>query len=88
MRAIDIYNVTNGERFSTYIIEAPEDSGIISVNGAAAHKAKAGDLIIIATYGMLSAEEVDLHRPKLVYATVGNAIKSIGDSIDRHDKPA
>lgn len=49
-QAIDIYNVTNGERFSTYAISAERGTGIISVNGAAARKAAAGDLLIIACF--------------------------------------
>ena len=49
---IDIYNVNNGERFTTYAISAERGSGIISVNGAAARKAAPGDLLIIATYAM------------------------------------
>ncbi|NLT23353.1 MAG: aspartate 1-decarboxylase, partial [Syntrophorhabdus sp.] len=47
---VDIYNVTSGERFSTYAIRGDKDSGVICINGAAAHKAKKGDIIIIATY--------------------------------------
>ena len=48
---ISIYNITNGERFTTYAISAEPHSGIISINGAAAHKANPGDMLIIATYG-------------------------------------
>ena len=48
---IDIYNITNGERFTTYAISAEKNSGIIAINGAAAHKANPGDMLIIATYG-------------------------------------
>ena len=50
---IEIYNVNNGERFATYAIRAEEGSGVISVNGAAAHKAQPGDLVIICAYGAL-----------------------------------
>ena len=50
---IDIYNVTNGERFTTYAIRAEEGSGIVSVNGAAAHKARVGDRVIIAAYAQM-----------------------------------
>src|SRR5665811_1225953 len=55
---IDIYNVTNGERFTTYAIRAQRGSGLISVNGAAAHKADPGDILIIATYAMYSELEL------------------------------
>ena len=50
---IQIYNVTNGERFTTYAIRGEEGSGIISVNGAAAHKAGVGDTVIIAAYASM-----------------------------------
>ena len=55
---IDIYNVTNGERFTTYIIVAEAGSGIISINGAAARKCQVGDRIIIATYGQLDPRKL------------------------------
>ena len=55
---IEIYNINNGERFSTYAIAAQRGSGIISVNGAAAHKASRGDLLIIAAYAAYTEAEV------------------------------
>ena len=64
---LHIYNITNGERFSTYAIRAEAGSGVISINGAAAHKASAGDLLIICTYATFSEAEVDAHQPQLVY---------------------
>lgn len=72
---IDIYNVTNGERFTTYIIVAEAGSGIISINGAAARKCQVGDRIIIATYGQLNAEEAAQHKPKLVYLNEDNTVE-------------
>lgn len=71
---IQIYNVTNGERFITYAIEAEEHSGVISVNGAAARKAAVGDILIIATYAEYSEEELDVYRPQLVYVDGSNKI--------------
>src|SRR3990167_60530 len=55
---VEIYNIRNGERFSTYAIRAEAGSGIISVNGAAAHKASPGDILIIAAYGVLEEKEL------------------------------
>ena len=78
---IDIYNISNGERFSTYAIRGERGSGMISVNGAAAHKAATGDLIIIASYAQYEAAEVPTHRPKLVYFKAGNRIRAIGNEI-------
>lgn len=71
---IDIYNVNNGERFTTYAIKAQRGSGIISVNGAAAHKANPGDLVIIATYAMYNELELQKFQPELVYVDAGNRI--------------
>ena len=69
---IDIYNVTNGERFTTYAISAERGSGIISVNGAAARKAAPGDLLIIATYAMYDEAELAKFEPDLVYVDSRN----------------
>jgi aspartate 1-decarboxylase len=71
---IQIYNITNGERFTTYAIRAARDSGIISVNGAAAHKANPGDLIIIATYAAYNELELARYAPELVYVDADNRI--------------
>lgn len=71
---VDIYNVTNGERFTTYAMRAERNSGTISVNGAAARKAAPGDLLIIATYAVLNASEVDKFAPNLVYVDAKNRV--------------
>jgi aspartate 1-decarboxylase len=71
---IDIYNINNGERFTTYAIRAQRGSGVISVNGAAAHKANPGDLIIIASYAVYSELELQKYHPHLVYVDEHNRI--------------
>lgn len=71
---IDIYNITNGERFTTYAIRAQRGSGVISVNGAAAHKASPGDILIIATYAMYSEIELQKFKPSLVYVDGRNCM--------------
>jgi aspartate 1-decarboxylase len=71
---IDIYVIDNGERFSTYAIKGERGSGIISLNGAAARRAQKGDLVIIATYGMLDDQEVKEFHPKLVFVDGENKI--------------
>ena len=71
---IEIYNITNGERFSTYAIQAEAGSRIISVNGAAAHKANPDDLIIIAAYVSLNEDELKNYQPTLVYVDEQNRI--------------
>jgi len=69
---IDIYNVTNGERFTTYAIRAERGSGTISVNGAAARKAAPGDLLIIASFGTFGEEEARSYEPSLIYVDARN----------------
>ncbi len=78
---IDIYNVTNGERFTTYAIRGERGSGMISVNGAAAHKADPGDILIIATYAMYSELELQKFHPQLVYVDEKNRIINKRDFI-------
>jgi aspartate 1-decarboxylase len=63
---IEIYNVTNGERFATYVITAPRGSGTISLNGAAARKAMVGDELIIAAYSQYSEAELTSYEPIVV----------------------
>jgi len=74
---IDLYNVNNGERFSTYIIKAPRGSGTISLNGAAARKAHVGDLLIICTYAQMTEEEQRAYVPHVVLLGEGNRISRI-----------
>jgi aspartate 1-decarboxylase len=71
---IDIYNVNNGERFTTYAIRAQRNSGIISVNGAAARKASAGDILIIASYAVYEENELKNYAPDLIYVDHKNRI--------------
>ena len=71
---IDLYNVSNGERFSTYIIKAARGSGAISLNGAAARKAMVGDLLIICAYSTYSEAELESYRPVVVL-------------VDEHNRP-
>nr|WP_294840647.1 aspartate 1-decarboxylase [uncultured Methylotenera sp.] len=78
---ISIYNVTNGQRFSTYAIRAERHSGIISVNGAAAHKADPKDIIIIASYATYHEAELENFSPQLIYVDNENRIKSQRNAI-------
>jgi aspartate 1-decarboxylase len=69
---IDIYNINNGERFSTYALIAPAGSGVIALNGAAARKAALGDLLIIASYAAFDEQELATYEPCLVYVNEHN----------------
>jgi aspartate 1-decarboxylase len=62
-----IYNITNGERFDTYVIKGKRGSGTIGINGAAAHKANAGDIVIIVSYCMMDFEKAKKHSPTLIF---------------------
>ncbi len=80
---IHVYNITNGERFITYAIRAAEGSGIVSVNGAAAHKASPGDVVIICIYTQVNQQELANFKPTLVYLDEDNRITHCRDSIPR-----
>lgn len=80
---IHIYNVNNGQRFITYAIRADEGSGIISINGAAAHRAAPGDVIIICAYAQLSEAELANFKPTLVYVDRDNKLSHTKNSIPK-----
>lgn len=63
---IHVLNINNGERLITYVIKAPRGSGIVALNGAAARKAVVGDLVIIAAYGIMDADEARNFKPRVV----------------------
>jgi len=73
---IKIYNINNGERFDTYVIEGPAGKGDICLNGAAARKGLAGDLIIIVSYALYNDEELVNFHPKIVSLNPDNSIKA------------
>ena len=78
---IQIYNVNNGARFTTYAIRAADGSGIVSVNGAAARHAAANDIVIICAYAILNQNELLNYQPTLIYVNERNEIVRTGHSI-------
>ncbi len=74
---VEIYNVTNGERLATYAIPAPAGSGVVMINGAAAHKARPGDVVILATYAEFEEAEARRHEPTVVLMAAGNRIEEV-----------
>jgi len=74
---IELYNISNGERFTTYIIKAPKGSGEISLNGAAARKAAVGDLLIICAYSAYSEAELESYKPVIVLVDEHNRVKQV-----------
>lgn len=71
---VQIYDVTNGARLTTYAIPGPAGSGVVCINGAAAHLVKAGDLVILATYAEFDEAEVRRHRPRVVFVDAENGV--------------
>lgn len=69
---LDIYNISNGERFTTYAMRAARGSGVISLNGAAARKAAIGDRIIVAAYTLCGEAELARHRPRIIHVDGNN----------------
>jgi aspartate 1-decarboxylase len=74
---IELYNINNGERFSTYAIQAASGSGVISLNGAAARRAQVGDLLIICTYGPMTDEQIATYQPTVVLLDEKNRVKEV-----------
>jgi aspartate 1-decarboxylase len=70
-----VYNINNGERFETYAIEGLAGSGVMCLNGAAARKGMPGDLIIITTFAGMTADELEMHDPQIVYVDSCNRPK-------------
>jgi aspartate 1-decarboxylase len=71
---VEIWNVTNGERFSTYALRGQPGSGVVCINGAAAHKASPGDLVIIATFSWMNDEQAREWEPTVVFVDARNRI--------------
>lgn len=80
---IDVYNLRNGERFSTYALRDEPGLGVISVRGAAAHKAVVGDLIIICAFGVFEEREIKDMKPRLIYVDAENRILRTSNVIAR-----
>ena len=75
---VDIVDITNGNRLSTYLIEGPRNSGVVGINGAAAHLIHPGDLVILIAYGMFDTAEAKVFEPSVVFVDEHNAITRIG----------
>ena len=77
---IDVYDIDNGNRFSTYLIEGRPGGGECCVNGAAAHLVELGDKLIICAYAGVDETEVRDHRPKVVLVADDNSIREVKDN--------
>lgn len=76
---VHIVNINNGERFETYVIEGPADTGVICLNGAAARKVQVQDKIIIMAYAQVTTEEARVLKPQVVFVTDDNKVEKITD---------
>lgn len=85
---VEIYNVTRGTRLATYAIAGEPGSGAIEINGAAAHLAGPGNLVILAAYCDLTPEEAAVHRPRLVFVDGLNRVVELKASEKPHTLPA
>jgi len=74
---VHVYNVSNGERFSTYLIRGESGSGHVGVFGAAAHRARPGDKLIIVCYAILDEEETEYYRPRIILLDADNKVREI-----------
>lgn len=71
---VSIYNISNGERLSTYVIKGERGSGIISLNGAAARKVAVNDLVIIVSYASMDFEDAKIFKPSILFPDENNRI--------------
>lgn len=75
---VDVAVITNGARWTTYVLPGPRGSGIIGINGATSRLAAQGDLIIVMAYAIVSEDEVKDHEPNVVFVDGNNKITKIG----------
>lgn len=78
---VDVLNLNNGERFTTYIIEGERGSGTVCVNGAAARLAQRGDKVIILSYVLVSEEELQAHRVRVVFVNERNEVTNVREEV-------
>jgi aspartate 1-decarboxylase len=76
---VHIVDVTNGARLETYTIAGERGSGVIGINGAAAHLVSPGDIVILIGYGQMDTAEARSHRPHVVFVDADNKIRNLGD---------
>jgi len=74
---VDVLNINNGNRFTTYIIEGDRGSGVVCLNGACARLGEPGDLIIAVTYAQMTPDEADAHRPVTVHVDARNRVVDV-----------
>ncbi|MCS6799741.1 MAG: aspartate 1-decarboxylase [Myxococcota bacterium] len=84
---IHVWNVTRGTRLTTYALHGPRGSGLVCVNGAAAHLNAVGDVVILAAFGLLDDDEARAHRPRIVFVDGANRIVASGPELPGPQRP-
>jgi aspartate 1-decarboxylase len=84
---VHVWNITSGTRLVTYAIDGPRGSGVISINGAAAHLTKPGDMVIIAAFGDMANEEALVYEPKVIRVDENNRIVSTKAELPGPERP-
>lgn len=74
---VQVLDITNGNRLTTYVIEGERGSGVVGINGAAAHLIQAGDLVIICSYAQVNDEELKTHKPQIALVDSNNRLKEL-----------
>lgn len=85
LEQVDVYNITTGSRFTTYCIAGERGSGEVGLNGAAAHLANVGDLVIVAAYCQLDREDLPHHRARIVLVGDGNRVAEVREQTPFED---
>lgn len=75
--AVQVVNIANGNRFTTYTIAGERNSGVICLNGAAARQAQTGDKVIIMAYAQMSPEEAAEHKPRVILVDENNTVQKL-----------
>jgi aspartate 1-decarboxylase len=76
---VSIVDVTNGARLETYVIPGERGTGVLGINGAAAHLVHPGDLVILISYGLMDAAEATAYRPRVIFVDGANRIMDVGE---------
>jgi len=84
---LHVWNITQGTRLVTYALAGPRGSGVICINGAAAHGNSPGDLVILATFGEMDTEEASVFEPKVILVDRNNEVVSIRQEIPGPQMP-
>ncbi len=84
---VDVLNINNGQRFTTYVIEGERGSGVVCLNGACARLGEPGDLVIVVSYAQMTSEEADRFQPTTVHVDRRNRITAVEHDVRAGKEP-